>query len=80
MRGAVKVYPNEHSGLLQKWDTEAWKSLSEGVALTILIVDDEPAVLSYIAAIVRKEGYEVLQADEVTKPWRFANRARVASI
>jgi len=57
------VYPNEHSGLLQKWDTEAWKSLSEGVALTILIVDDEPAVLSYIAAIVRKEGYEVLQAD-----------------
>jgi two-component system, cell cycle sensor histidine kinase and response regulator CckA len=31
--------------------------------LTILIVDDEPAVLSYIAAIVRKEGYEVLQAD-----------------
>ena len=46
-----------------EWDTEAWKPRSEGVALTILIVDDEPAVLSYIATIVRKEGYEVLQAD-----------------
>ena len=31
--------------------------------MTILIVDDEPSVLRYIAAVVRKEGYEVLQAD-----------------
>ena len=31
--------------------------------MTILIVDDEPSVLRYIATVVRKEGYEVLQAD-----------------
>jgi len=31
--------------------------------VTILIVDDEPSVLRYIATVVRKEGYEVLQAD-----------------
>jgi CheY-like chemotaxis protein len=31
--------------------------------MTILIVDDEPSVLRYIATVLRKEGYEVLQAD-----------------
>jgi CheY-like chemotaxis protein len=31
--------------------------------VTILIVDDDPSVLRYIAAVVRKEGHEVLQAD-----------------
>jgi two-component system, cell cycle sensor histidine kinase and response regulator CckA len=31
--------------------------------VTILIVDDEPTVLRYIATVVRKEGYEVCQAD-----------------
>jgi len=31
--------------------------------MTILIVDDEPSVLRFMAAIVRTAGYEVLQAD-----------------
>jgi two-component system cell cycle sensor histidine kinase/response regulator CckA len=31
--------------------------------MTILIVDDEPSVLRYIAAILRTRGYQVLQAD-----------------
>lgn len=31
--------------------------------VTILIVDDDPSVLRYIATVVRKEGHEVLQAD-----------------
>src|ERR1700689_3765085 len=31
--------------------------------MTILIVDDEPSVLRFMAAIVQTAGYEVLQAD-----------------
>ena len=31
--------------------------------MTILIEDDEPAVLRYIGSIARREGYEVLVAD-----------------
>ena len=31
--------------------------------MTILIVDDEPAILRYLATILRGDGYEVLLAD-----------------
>lgn len=31
--------------------------------MTILIVDDEPSVLRYIATVARNEGYDILQAD-----------------
>jgi DNA-binding response OmpR family regulator len=32
--------------------------------MTILIVDDDPSVLRFMAAIVQTAGYEVLQADD----------------
>jgi two-component system, cell cycle sensor histidine kinase and response regulator CckA len=35
----------------------------EACAVTILVVDDEPSVLRYIASSLQRDGYDVLQAD-----------------
>jgi len=46
-------------------------TISTPVEENILVVDDEPAVLSIIALVLRKSGFHVLEANSGIKAWEI---------
>ena len=67
-----KVYLLRHVGTLLQQDTETAVRVPSGHGETVLLVEDEPSIMSMVKAMLEKLGYKALATDSASKALQLA--------